>query len=135
MFDMSKRLREIRFMLGKTQREMASALDMPTRSWQNYEYGTAGQFSAADLYKLCEIFHLSADFFFCRTDDMHASLDDKANSSKAQASLAAQLADAHAETKDMLTAMKKKMAERDRVIRKFLVKTLHKDLGTGSSNQ
>ena len=66
---------------------------------------------------------------------MHASLDDKANSSKAQASLAAQLADAHAETKDMLTAMEKKMAERDRVIRKFLVKTLHKDLGTGSSNQ
>ena len=74
MFDITKRLREIRFILGKTQREMASALGMPTRSWQNYEYGSAGQFSAADLYKLCEAFHLSADFFFGRTRPRHTQV-------------------------------------------------------------
>lgn len=135
MFDITKRLREIRFILGKTQREMASALGMPTRSWQNYEYGAAGQFSAADLYKLCEAFHLSADFFFGRTDDMHASLDKQEGKPEGQAALAAQLADAHEETKEMLAAMEKKMAARDRAIRKFLVENLHKDSGTGSSNQ
>lgn len=68
MFNITDRLKEIRFLYGLTQKDMANFLGTTQRTYQNYEYGTS-KFQASDLLKILTSLDISADFFFLRVDN------------------------------------------------------------------
>ena len=67
MVEFHVRLREIRMMLRKTQKETAQTLDMALRSYQFYEQGKTEP-SVAKLIALADFFDVSLDYLVGRTD-------------------------------------------------------------------
>lgn len=72
MFDMSRRLVEIRKEHHLTQKEMAKLAHMELRRYQTYEYGKPGSFPALNLYELAEALDISLDYFFERVKNPKA---------------------------------------------------------------
>ena len=68
MFNLPKRLKEIRENYGMTQNKMAETIGIPLRSYQNYEYGQRN-FTAEMLYTLLTKLDISADYFFYRVNN------------------------------------------------------------------
>jgi transcriptional regulator with XRE-family HTH domain len=64
----SKRLKETRVASGKEQREVADHLGIIPRTVRFYESGGASP-SMENLEKLADLFDISIDFLFGRTDD------------------------------------------------------------------
>ena len=64
-----ERLKELRLMIGCTQKEMATLLEISTRSYQRYEQGIVEPNIAA-LLTLAERFNISLDYMLGLTDEM-----------------------------------------------------------------
>lgn len=63
-----ERLRNIRKLQNKTQKEVADSIGLGERNYQSFEYGTCKP-SFDTLISLADYFNISLDYLVERTDD------------------------------------------------------------------
>ena len=63
-----ERLRNIRKLQNKTQKEVADSIGLGERNYQSFEYGTSKP-SFDTLISLADYFNISLDYLVERTDD------------------------------------------------------------------
>ncbi len=67
MADLAERLEELKESRNLKQKEIASAVGVPLRTYQRYEYGEREP-QASVLIRMADYFHVSIDYLVGRTD-------------------------------------------------------------------
>ncbi len=67
MADLAERLEELKESRNLKQKEIASAVGVPLRTYQRYEYGEREP-QASVLIRMADYFHVSMDYLVGRTD-------------------------------------------------------------------
>ncbi len=67
-----RRMRDLREDHDKTQKEIADMLGTSQTMYARYERG-ANEMPIRHLIKLCDYYHVSADYFLGRTDQPHGA--------------------------------------------------------------
>ncbi len=70
----NERLKELRLSSSYLQKELAAAIDVSVRTFQNYEHGDAEP-NIESLIKLADIFHVTLDYLMGRDDNPSAEAD------------------------------------------------------------
>lgn len=67
MIDVSTRLKELRKKYGYTIQTVCDGVDIPIRTYQNYEYGKR-EISAEAIVKLCTFYNITTDYLLGRPE-------------------------------------------------------------------
>ena len=122
-----KRIRQRRSLLGMTQENLGSALDLTFQQIQKYERG-ANRIGAGRLYELCQALDVPVSYFFEEIDeipDTQATSTMSTTSETATGPMSGRTADDHIfEQREALNLVRTYYSIRDREVRRRMLDLL-----------